>query len=418
VRPRSSTSVVAPQPGGPETVTKRFRSISRSAATEVPLIYARHGRTPDKRAGSRELTRIRANAERLRVEPDVTDFPHRAQRPTVSELTDSGSDGEGGAEPSARALLREALAGEDAPAVEFDPETVPISDADVLDRLSPPVRRWWVSEFAAHVGENGGLFTPTSEGDSRVDDGENCLVAAPTGSGKTLAAFTAVLDDLFARDRAGTLDNSVYCLYVSPLKSLANDIERNLEAPLNGIAAEMTAASESDEDEEVDPGVRQAIRHGDTSKADRRAMLEETPHVLNTTPETLAILLNAPRFREKLRTVEYVVVDEIHALAGNKRGDPPLGLAGATDGNRRRFSDPDRLFRDGRAARRVADFLVGCERVAGEVGDPDGFAPATARSWTPGSAASSICNSERRRPTSSTHLIRSSPTGSTTRSTG
>jgi len=180
----------------------------------------------------------------------------------------------------------------------------------------------------------------------------------------------------------------------------------------------MTAASESDEDEEVDPGVRQAIRHGDTSKADRRAMLEETPHVLNTTPETLAILLNAPRFREKLRTVEYVVVDEIHALAGNKRGTHlSASLERLTE-----IAD-DSPTRIGCSATvepldEVADFLVGCERVAGEVGDPDGFAPATARSWTPGSAASSICNSERRRPTSSTHLIRSSPTGSTTRSTG
>jgi len=103
----------------------------------------------------------------------------------------------------ARALLREARAGEDAPAVEFDPETVPISDADVLDRLSPPVRRWWVSEFAAHVGENGGLFTPPQRGDSPRRRRGNCLVAAPTGGGKTLAAFTAVLDDLFARSGSG-----------------------------------------------------------------------------------------------------------------------------------------------------------------------------------------------------------------------
>jgi len=137
----------------------------------------------------------------------------------VSELTDSGSDG--GEErsersPSARALLREALSGKDAPAVEFDPETVPIPDDDAFERLSPPVRRWWVSQFAAYVGENGGLFTPPQRGAiPRVDDGENCLVAAPTGSGKTLAAFTAVLDDLFARERAGELENSVYCLYVS-----------------------------------------------------------------------------------------------------------------------------------------------------------------------------------------------------------
>ncbi|WP_144920463.1 ATP-dependent helicase [Halorubrum salsamenti] len=294
----------------------------------------------------------------------------------MSELTDSDSDGGGErSEPSARALLRETLSGDDAPAVEFDPETVPIPDTDVLGRLSPPVRRWWVSQFAPHVDENGGLFTPPQRGAiPHVDAGENCLVAAPTGSGKTLAAFTAVLDDLFARDRADELENSVYCLYVSPLKSLANDIERNLEAPLDGIARELSAEGE-DEEGAPGPGVRQAIRHGDTSEGDRRAMLEETPHVLNTTPETLAILLNAPRFREKLRTVEYVVVDEIHALAGNKRGTHlSVSLERLTelaDGSPTRIGCSATV----EPLDEVADFLVGRERVAGEVGETGGFGP-------------------------------------------
>ncbi|WP_123620982.1 ATP-dependent helicase [Halorubrum sp. CSM-61] len=308
----------------------------------------------------------------------------------MSELTDGGS-AEGAehseASPPARELLREALSGADAPAVEFDPETVPIPDSGVLDRLSPPVRRWWVSQFAAYVGENGGLFTPPQRGAiPRVDDGENCLVAAPTGSGKTLAAFTAVLDDLFERERAGELENSVYCLYVSPLKSLANDIERNLEAPLEGIAAEMAARSgaeraegdeepDGDEEGDPDPGVRQAIRHGDTSKAERQAMLEETPHALNTTPETLAILLNSPKFKEKLRTVEYVVVDEIHALADNKRGTHlSVSLERLTelaDGSPTRIGCSATV----EPLAEVADFLVGRERVAGEVGETAGFAP-------------------------------------------
>jgi len=191
----------------------------------------------------------------------------------------------------------------------IDLEAVP--DADVLDRLAPPVREWWVEQFAEYVPENGGLFTPPQRGAiPLVDDGENALVCAPTGSGKTLSAFTAILDDLIARDRRDDLENSVYCVYVSPLKSLANDIHRNLAVPLEGIAERVG--------DDVD--VRHAIRHGDTDDAERRRMLEETPHVLNTTPETLAILLNAPKFREKLRTVEYVVVDEIHALAESKRG--------------------------------------------------------------------------------------------------
>ncbi|WP_049927894.1 ATP-dependent helicase [Halopiger goleimassiliensis] len=133
----------------------------------------------------------------------------------------------------------------------------------------------------------------------------------------TLASFTSIIDELYRRDRerAGGLENSVYCLYVSPLKSLANDIHRNLEVPLEGIESIV----EERDDQEMGE-IRHAIRHGDTSSSDRQKMLEETPHILNTTPETLAILLNSPKFREKLRTVEYVIVDEIHSLASGKRG--------------------------------------------------------------------------------------------------
>ncbi|PSP34000.1 helicase [Halobacteriales archaeon QH_10_67_22] len=206
---------------------------------------------------------------------------------------------------------RELLAESD---VEFDPASVDIDDADVLDRLEPPVREWWVEEFGEFVPENGGFFTPPQKAAiPLIHEGENALVAAPTGSGKTQSAFLAIINELFARDRAEGLDNSVYCLYVSPLKSLANDIHRNLTVPLSGITDRLADRGESVE-------IRHAIRHGDTADADRQAMLDETPHILNTTPETLAILLNSPKFREKLRTVEYVVVDEIHSLAENKRG--------------------------------------------------------------------------------------------------
>jgi len=215
---------------------------------------------------------------------------------------------------------------------------VDIDDGDVLDLLEPATREWWVREFGEYVPGNGGFFTPPQkEAIPLIHDRENALICSPTGSGKTLASFTAIIDDLYRREREGRtddeaandedhdaetdpgtatdaddggLENSVYCLYVSPLKSLANDIHRNLEVPLEGIS------DLADEDVEI----RHAIRHGDTSSADRQKMLEETPHILNTTPETLAILLNSPKFSEKLRTVEYVVVDEIHSLAENKRG--------------------------------------------------------------------------------------------------
>jgi ATP-dependent Lhr-like helicase len=197
---------------------------------------------------------------------------------------------------------------------DFDAASVDIDDGDVLDLLAPVVREWWVEAFGEYVPGNGGFFTPPQkEAIPHIHDGDNALVCAPTGSGKTLASFTAIINELFVKAREDSLENSVYCLYVSPLKSLANDIHRNLEVPLDAISEKLDARGEEVE-------IRHAIRHGDTSSADRQKMLETTPHILNTTPETLAILLNSPKFQKKLETVEYVVVDEIHSLAENKRG--------------------------------------------------------------------------------------------------
>ncbi|PSP89714.1 helicase [Halobacteriales archaeon QS_4_66_20] len=196
---------------------------------------------------------------------------------------------------------------------EFDRREV--DDADVLELLEPVVQEWWVEQFGEFVPQNGGFFTPPQkEAIPLIHEGENALVASPTGSGKTLSGYCSIINELFRRDRTEEgLENSVYCLYVSPLKSLANDIHRNLEVPLEGITEKL-----ADRGEDVE--IRHAIRHGDTDDSERQAMLTETPHILNTTPETLAILLNSPKFREKLRTVEYVIVDEIHSLAENKRG--------------------------------------------------------------------------------------------------
>ncbi|WP_158854146.1 ATP-dependent helicase [Halorhabdus sp. CUG00001] len=198
--------------------------------------------------------------------------------------------------------------------VEFDPRAVSIDDGEVLELFEPAVREWWVETFGPFVPDNGGFFTPPQkDAIPLVHDGQNALIAAPTGSGKTQASFAAIINELFERGRTDGLENSVYCLYISPLKSLANDIHRNLAVPLEEITAKLDERGEN-----VD--IRHAIRHGDTSDSDRQAMLEETPHILNTTPETLAILLNSPKFKQKLQTVEYVIVDEIHSLAANKRG--------------------------------------------------------------------------------------------------
>ena len=252
---------------------------------------------------------------------------------------------------------RELLAEAD---VDFDPADVEIADGDVLDLLDPVVREWWVERFGAFVPQNEGFFTPPQRGAiPLIDEGTNALVCAPTGSGKTLASFIGILDDLFARERREGLDNSVHCLYISPLKSLANDIHRNLEVPLSAITDRLEACGE-------DVEVRHAIRHGDTESAKRQRMLEETPHILNTTPETLAILLNAPKFREKLSTVEYVVVDEIHSLAANKRG---THLAVSLERLEALCeTSPTRIGCSATVEPldEIAEFLVGCETAGGE----------------------------------------------------
>ncbi|WP_408957620.1 ATP-dependent helicase [Natrinema sp. 74] len=247
----------------------------------------------------------------------------------------------------------------------FDPDAASVEDADVFDLLEPAVQEWWLDEFGEFVPENGGFFTPPQRGAiPKIHQGTNTLICAPTGSGKTLASFTSILNTLYERDREEPdgLENSVYCLYVSPLKSLANDIHRNLEVPLEGIE---DIVAERDGEESMGE-LRHAIRHGDTDSSDRQKMLEETPHILNTTPETLAILLNSPKFREKLRTVEYVIVDEIHSLAAGKRGTHLAvsleRLEAMTEGEITRIGCSATI----EPLSRVAEFLVGRDTPGGQ----------------------------------------------------
>ena len=144
--------------------------------------------------------------------------------------------------------------------------------------------------------------------------GAHTLIAAPTGSGKTLAAFLASLDSLFREGLQGTLKDETRVLYVSPLKALSNDIHKNLEEPL----AEIQAAFKAGEGHDIT--VRAEVRTGDTPAAKRQAIIRRPPHILVTTPESLYLLLTSASGRKMLGTVRTLIVDEIHAVIGNRRG--------------------------------------------------------------------------------------------------
>lgn len=185
-------------------------------------------------------------------------------------------------------------------------------DLDEFNLLSDSVQHWWFEEFGEYIEQNNGMFTPPQKrAIPSIKDRKNTLIASPTGSGKSLASFTSIIDDLIKKDQNNELEDSIYCVYVSPLKSLTNDIKRNLEKPLSSIQNIYNEESNN---------IRQATRHGDTTDKEKRKMSENPPHIINTTPETLAILLNSPKFKQNFETVEYIIVDEIHSLAESKRG--------------------------------------------------------------------------------------------------
>ena len=179
--------------------------------------------------------------------------------------------------------------------------------SSVLDGFHFAVREWFERRF-------GQPSRAQELGWPAIGTGADVLLCAPTGSGKTLAAFMWSINRLVTEAETGALRDEVSVLYVSPLKALANDIRLNLEEPLEGVRR--TAA-----EHQLDlQAIRAGLRTGDTAAHERGAMLRRPPHILVTTPESLFILLTSPRFREKLCAVRYVIVDELHALAGNKRG--------------------------------------------------------------------------------------------------
>ncbi len=169
------------------------------------------------------------------------------------------------------------------------------------------VRAWFEKNFEE-------LTPPQQFSFKLISMGENTIVTAPTGSGKTLAGFMVILNELFKLGEKGELLDGVYCIYISPLKALDNDVKKNLLIPLTEIreiARQMGRTL---------PEVRIGVRTGDVTPDEKQKQLKLPPHILITTPESLAVLLNAPRFIENLKTVKWVIVDEIHELANNKRG--------------------------------------------------------------------------------------------------
>ena len=179
--------------------------------------------------------------------------------------------------------------------------------ADAGYHFHPAVQQWFERVF-------DGPTEPQRRGWAPIQAGRHTLIAAPTGSGKTLAAFLAAIDDLVRQAVAGELEEGVQVVYVSPLKALSNDIQKNLQVPLEGIGRELLELGHED------VAIRTQVRTGDTSPSERAAMVKHPPHVLVTTPESLYLLLTSDGGRRMLGTAHTLIVDEIHAIADDKRG--------------------------------------------------------------------------------------------------
>lgn len=219
----------------------------------------------------------------------------------------------------------------------------PYAEEEIYSILNPVVREWFKGKF-------GKFALPQRYAIMNIHNRENTLVSAPTGSGKTLTAFLSIINELINLSGKGELEDKVYCLYVSPLKALNNDIEKNLKEPL----------SEMREIAGKPLGIRIGVRTGDTASSARARMLSKPPHILITTPETLSIVLNAPKFRQLMRDVKWVIVDEIHSLAENKRG---VHLSLSLERLQNLTGRFTRIALSATIAplEEVAKFLVGCE---------------------------------------------------------
>ena len=190
----------------------------------------------------------------------------------------------------------------------------PGSDTGLGKDLSQAIAGFHPASRAWFEGKFGAPTPAQAEAWAHISAGRHTLIAAPTGSGKTLAAFYAAIDALLKRGQAQQLGEGVQIIYVSPLKALSNDIRKNLEEPLDGIAEQLHLQGQTPVD------IRIAVRSGDTPPSERARMAKKPPHILVTTPESLYLLLTSASGRAMLATARSLIVDEIHALLGDKRG--------------------------------------------------------------------------------------------------
>jgi len=185
----------------------------------------------------------------------------------------------------------------------FKRKEVPNTPEELDNILNPTIRKWFHSRFPSYS-------LPQKFGVMEIHSRKNVLISAPTGATKTLTGFLSILNELVDSAEKGELKDKVYAIYISPLKALSNDISKNLKEPLAEI--EKIAGK--------DLGIRVGVRTGDTTQYEKSKMLAKPPHILITTPESLAIMITSPKFRENMRGVEWCIVDEIHAIAESKRG--------------------------------------------------------------------------------------------------
>src|SRR5437773_11299905 len=220
-------------------------------------------------------------------------------------------------------------------------------------RFHPAVVRWFEQTF-------GSPTEPQAHGWPAIQSGRQVLISAPTGSGKTLAAFLASLDALFREGVEAELPDEIQVVYVSPLKALSNDIRKNLQEPLAGIRALLGQRNGG----EID--VRAEVRTGDTTAAQRQALIKKPPHILVTTPESLYLLLTSDSGRQMLRTARTLILDEIHAVVDDRRGahlalsvERLAALTNSASGGLQRIG----LSATQKPIEEVARFLVGTRAV-------------------------------------------------------